>query len=189
MIKEHYTLVLYTASHQSYTDAVLALIDPNKEYFSYRLYRNNCIPMKIEGKDFFIKDLSIIENSSLENIVIVDNSVLSFAYHIDNGIPIVPYYEGEEDSELPILAYYLSSISKYSDVREANKMYIKLSGYLDSSLPSSQSNTDDEETFKSNVDEKGIKIIKEVKRKDNSMILSFKEHIKGLQTRIKIEKM
>ena len=189
MIKEHYTLVLYTASHQSYTDAVLALIDPNKEYFSYRLYRNNCIPMKIEGKDFFIKDLSIIENSSLENIVIVDNSVLSFAYHIDNGIPIVPYYEGEEDSELPILAYYLSSISKYSDVREANKMYIKLSGYLDSSLPSSQSNTDDEETFKSNVDVKGIKIIKEVKRKDNSMILSFKEHIKGLKTRITIEKM
>ena len=68
-------------------------------------------------------------------------------------------------------------------------MYIKLSGYLDSSLPSSQSNTDDEETFKSNVDVKGIKIIKEVKRKDNSMILSFKEHIKGLKTRITIEKM
>lgn len=183
MIKEHYTLVLYTASHQSYTDAVLSLIDPNKEYFSYRLYRNNCIPMKIEGKDFFIKDLSIIENSSLENIVIVDNSVLSFAYHIDNGIPIVPYYEGEEDSELPILAYYLSSISKYSDLREANKMYIKLSG----EQPTSQSNTDDEETFKNNVDIKGIKIVKEVKRKEHSMILSFRDHIKGLKTRIKIE--
>lgn len=108
MLKQYYTLVIFTASHQSYTDAVMELIDPNREYFEYRLYRNNCLPTKIDGKDFFIKDLSIIENYSLNEMVIIDNSVLSFAYHIDNGIPIVPYYEGEEDSELPILAYYLN---------------------------------------------------------------------------------
>ena len=130
MMKQYYTLVLYTASHQSYTDAVLNLIDPDKEYFKYRLYRNNCIPTKIDQKQFFIKDLSIIEDYSLENIVIIDNSVLSFAYHINNGIPIVPYYEGNEDSELPILAYYLISIRNYKDLREANKLYIKLDDFF-----------------------------------------------------------
>lgn len=130
IIKQYYTLVLYTASHQSYTDAVLNLIDPDREYFQYRLYRNNCIPTKIDGKDFFIKDLSIIDDYPMENIVIVDNSVLSFAYHINNGIPIVPYYEGDEDSELPILACYLLSIRQYNDLREANKNYIKLDSFV-----------------------------------------------------------
>ena len=146
MLKQYYTLVIFTASHQSYTDAVMELIDPNREYFEYRLYRNNCLPTKIDGKDFFIKDLSIIENYSLNEMVIIDNSVLSFAYHIDNGIPIVPYYEGEEDSELPILAYYLSTIYNDKDLREANRKYMKLDTYLspseskieDSSTPSSQ---------------------------------------------------
>lgn len=146
MLKQYYTLVIFTASHQSYTDAVMELIDPNREYFEYRLYRNNCLPTKIDGKDFFIKDLSIIENYSLNEMVIIDNSVLSFAYHIDNGIPIVPYYEGEEDSELPILAYYLSTIYNDKDLREANRKYMKLDTYLspseskieDSSTSSSQ---------------------------------------------------
>ena len=31
MLKQYYTLVLFTASHQSYTDAVMELIDPKKE--------------------------------------------------------------------------------------------------------------------------------------------------------------
>ena len=75
----------------------------NNEIFDFRLYRNNCIPTTIEGKSFFIKDISIIEDFPIEKIVIIDNSVLSFAYQLENGIPIVPYYEGEEDSELPIL--------------------------------------------------------------------------------------
>ena len=133
ILKQYYTLVIFTASHQSYTDAVMELIDPKKEYFEYRLYRNNCLPTKINGKDFFIKDLSIIENYSLNEMVIIDNSVLSFAYHIDNGIPIVPYYEGEEDSELPILAYYLSTIYNDKDLREANRKYMKLDTYISSS--------------------------------------------------------
>ena len=144
MLKQYYTLVIFTASHQSYTDAVMELIDPNRVYFEYRLYRNNCLPTKIDGKDFFIKDLSIIENYSLNEMVIIDNSVLSFAYHIDNGIPIVPYYEGEEDSELPILAYYLKSIYNKKNLREENKSHIKLDSFL--SNDSQTSLEDDRQT-------------------------------------------
>ena len=151
LIKKNYTIALYTASHQSYTDAILKLIDPNNEIFDFRLYRNNCIPTTIEGKSFFIKDISIIEDFPIEKTVIIDNSVLSFAYQLENGIPIVPYYEGEEDSELPILAYYLSSICKYRDLREANSLYIKLNTLY--SLGKTEShddefNTDDEEEKK-----------------------------------------
>ena len=150
LIKKNYTIALYTASHQSYTDAILKLLDPNNEIFDYRLYRNNCIPTTIEGKSFFIKDISIIEDFPIEKIVIIDNSVLSFAYQLENGIPIVPYYEGEEDSELPILSYYLSSICKYRDLREANSLYIKLNQIYSLGKKESHDddNTDDEEEKK-----------------------------------------
>ena len=123
MLKDNYTLVIYTASHQSYTDAVLKLIDPNNEIFEYRLYRYNCIPVKIEDKNFFVKDLDIIENYSLDDMIIVDNSVLSFAFHIDNGIPIVPYYEGNEDSELKILASILLEQNTEKNLRKVVKEF------------------------------------------------------------------
>ena len=40
------------------------------------------MPMKIEDKDFFIKDLDIIEDYPIEKILIIDNSVLSFGENI-----------------------------------------------------------------------------------------------------------
>jgi len=56
----------------------------------------------------------------------IDNSILSFAYHLDNGIPVVPFYDSTEDSELPLLSFYLLSISSYKDLREANKEHINI---------------------------------------------------------------
>ena len=131
-IKDKYHIVIYTASHQSYADAVLNYMDPKKKYTKYRLYRNNCVQANVNGKKFYIKDLSIFDKYyNLKNIVIVDNSVLSFAYHLNNGIPIVPYYDSEEDSELQILGFYLLSIYDYDDLREANKIHIRISYYLE----------------------------------------------------------
>ena len=108
LIKEKYHIVIFTASHQSYANAVLDFMDPNKEYTKYRLYRNDCVLTNMNGVKFYIKDLNIFDKYyDLKNIVLIDNSVLSFAYHLDNGIPIVPYYDADEDGELEILACYL----------------------------------------------------------------------------------
>ena len=61
IIKEKYNIVIFTASHSSYTDAILKEIDPENKYFKYRLYRNNCIPIKIDDKNFYVKDLDILK--------------------------------------------------------------------------------------------------------------------------------
>jgi hypothetical protein len=107
-------------------------MDPQKKYTKYRLYRNHCVQVNVCGKKFYIKDLDIFDKYyDLKNIVIIDNSVLSFAYHLNNGIPIVPYYDSEEDSELSILGYYLLSIYNYDDLREANKIHIRIDYYLE----------------------------------------------------------
>ena len=127
LIKKKYYIVVHTASHQAYADAVLDFMDPEKKYFKYRLYRNNCSLVDIDEVKFYVKDLDIFnEYYDLKDIVIIDNSVLSFAYHLYNGIPIVPYYEGEDDNFLYVVGLYLDHIYKANDLREANKKLINL---------------------------------------------------------------
>ena len=127
LIKKKYYIVIHTASHQAYADAVLDFMDPEKKYFKYRLYRNNCSLVDIDGVKFYVKDLDIFdEYYDLKDVVIIDNSVLSFAYHLYNGIPIVPYYEGDKDNFLYVVGLYLVHIYKAKDLRDANKKLINL---------------------------------------------------------------
>ena len=132
LVKKRYHIVVHTASHQAYADAVLDFMDPEKKYFKYRLYRNNCSLVDIDGVKFYVKDLDIFnEYYDLKDIVIIDNSVLSFAYHLYNGIPIVPYYEGDNDNFLYIVGLYLEHIYKAEDLREANRELINLDYFYD----------------------------------------------------------
>ena len=116
-IKTKYYLIMYTASHHSYADSVLNYLDPKKEFFDLRLHRNNCTIVNYEGKTFYIKDLRILKDVSLKDMVIIDNSVLSFAFHLDNGIPILPYYHGEEGIEMQNLSKLLLKLSECDDIK------------------------------------------------------------------------
>ena len=132
LIKKNYYIVIYTASHQAYADSVLDFMDPKKKYFKYRLYRNNCSLIDVDGSKFYVKDLDIFnEYYDLKDIVIIDNSVLSFAYHLHNGIPIVPYYDEDKDGSLYVVGLYLMHIFNEDDLREANKKQINLDSFLE----------------------------------------------------------
>lgn len=55
-------------------------------------------------------------------MVIVDNAVYSFGYQLDNGIPIIPYYDDKQnDEELMHLIYYINCIYNSPDVRDQNR--------------------------------------------------------------------
>jgi TFIIF-interacting CTD phosphatase-like protein len=47
----------------------------------------------------------------MKDMVIVDNLVSSFAYQLENGIPIIEWYCDKQDSELLYLASYLRDIA------------------------------------------------------------------------------
>ena len=131
LIKDHYHIVVYTASHQSYADAVLNYLDKENKYFQYRLYRNHCVQCNVDGIKFYVKDLDTLnEYYNLKDIVLIDNSVLSFAYHLNNGIPIVPFIEQQNDTQLLMLAYYLVSIAKFDDLTQENKKHINIEHFL-----------------------------------------------------------
>lgn len=119
-MSQMFEVMIFTASHSCYANVVLNILDPNNEYITYRLFRDQCLQTN-EG--IFIKDLRIVANRSLDNVLIVDNATYSFGFQLENGIPILPYYEGQTDRELLHLMEYLKRIAHEPDVRPFNKTF------------------------------------------------------------------
>lgn len=112
-----YQIVVFTASIKSYANTILDFIDPKKQLFEARFYRDSCLT---SPDDSFIKDLRIFEDQwDLKDIILVDNSTMSFANQFDNGFPILPFYNDTNDTEMVYLYYYLKRIHKEYDSRSS----------------------------------------------------------------------
>ena len=61
-------MIVFTASHKAYADAILDFIHPEHKYIQYRLYRDNCVQTK---EEYYANDLSILQNRDLKDFVIV----------------------------------------------------------------------------------------------------------------------
>jgi TFIIF-interacting CTD phosphatase-like protein len=70
-----------------------------------------------------VKDLTILLNGRrIQDIVIVDNKIESYASNLENGIPITDFIGQDDDSMLEHLERYLiKSFSECEDVREVIK--------------------------------------------------------------------
>ena len=130
-IKEKYHVIMFTASLQKYADAVMDEIDPTGSLFEYRLYRNNCTQIKVDNQIYYIKDLRVLKNISLDDIVIIDNSVLSFAFHLDNGIPILPYYRGDNEIEMKSLVKLLDNLADVPQIKTKLRSLMKLYKFIE----------------------------------------------------------
>lgn len=69
----------------------------------------------------YTKDLRVFADRSLDQLVLIDNAAYSYAWQVDNGIPIAPYYDNKADRELEGLADYLKGMIGCKDVREYNR--------------------------------------------------------------------
>ena len=67
----------------------------------------------------------------MKNICIVDNAVYSFGFQLDNGIPIIPFYDDPNDEELHHLVFYMKCLTQLEDMRTQNQNAFQLSA-LDS---------------------------------------------------------
>jgi hypothetical protein len=114
---------VFTAGHESYANVVINLIDPEAKIFSKRLFRNSCIQTDI---NLFIKDLRIL-GKDMGSVIIVDNSIFSFASQLDNGVPIIPFYDDKEDCILPKIKDYLIKLKDLEDIRVINRKTFSLS--------------------------------------------------------------
>ena len=122
-----FEVFVFTASHPCYANVVLDYLDPNKELIHQRFFRDSCINMN----GVFIKDLRIFANRNLKDLIIVDNAAYSFAYQLDNGIPIVSWHDDPYDRELFNLMDYIKALSAVDDIRDVNEQTFHLRTFYD----------------------------------------------------------
>jgi CTD small phosphatase-like protein 2 len=126
-VSKYFEVIVFTASSPSYAYAVVDHLDPHHLIIKEILTRGNCHETR---NRFFIKDLRIIQNRDLKDMVIVDNLVHSFGLQIDNGIPILEWTDDPNDEELAYLPHYLIALAQVDDVRPFNKEHLRLSNVL-----------------------------------------------------------
>ena len=114
---------MFTAGVKDYADPILDKIDPDNTLFKKRMYRTECV--KVD--QFFIKDLDVILDRDKTSMVLVDNSILSFAFDLPNGVPINSFMGDEEDDrDLLYLVSFLEEAFYQSDIRVACEESFKL---------------------------------------------------------------
>ena len=122
-ISKWYDIIIFTASMKEYADPVIDWLEssfPGK--FMKRLYRNDCVLRDGVG---YIKDLSIIygggQNSvsadRLNEIIIIDNSPISYAMQVDNAIQVEGWISDPTDADLLNLIPLLEALRYTTDVR------------------------------------------------------------------------
>lgn len=115
-LSKDFEIIVFTASHKGYADKVIDILDPEGLYVSHRLFREHCFQSK---QGVYVKDLRII-NRKMCDMILVDNALYSYGLQLQNGVPIIPYYNCKEDAELLILSEYLMSLKDEPDVRPVN---------------------------------------------------------------------
>ena len=79
------------------------------------MYRESCIKTT---DNVYIKDLRVIKNVDLKNMILVDNAIYSFGFQLSNGIPIIPFKHDMADREFVFLTRFLLDCKSIPDLRE-----------------------------------------------------------------------
>jgi CTD small phosphatase-like protein 2 len=120
---QNFEVVIYTASSHAYCSNLLKNLDFDETLFAKVLTRESCLQTK---NGFFIKDLRIIGDRSLDNILIIDNLVHSFGFQLDNGFPILEWRGDPEDRELLHMIEFLQPYIEADSIPELNKKNLRL---------------------------------------------------------------
>ena len=115
-LRQKCEVIIFTSSHYTYADIIINYLDPKRELFDKRLYRSSCV---LSHEELYLKDLRIFQNCrNLKNLILIDNAAYSFGFQLDNGIPIIPFYENKLDTELrDVTDFILEKLVDVDDVR------------------------------------------------------------------------
>ena len=94
-----------------YADPLINILDESKQ-IPYRLYREHCQ----QTSNGYIKNLSRL-GRDLKNVIIIDNSPISYSKHTPNSLPIISWFDDVGDNELSSYIPILEVINKFNDVR------------------------------------------------------------------------
>ena len=127
-MNEHFEIYVFTASTEDYARPIVEFLNMKKKTIQGILSRSNCLET---NRGFRIKDLRVIKNRGLEDIIIVDNLVHSFGLQLENGIPILEFTNNREDNELIGLEKFLMELKDVPDVRKVLEKKLSLKKCLE----------------------------------------------------------
>ncbi len=125
-----YEIIVFTSSHRAYADSILNYIDKNHVLIHHRLYRDDCVSCE---NNVYVKDLRAL-GRDLKNVIIVDNAAYAFAFQLENGYPIIPFYDCKEDAEIRKLTEYLLKVQNVEDMRVENRKRFHLKELLETDI-------------------------------------------------------
>lgn len=74
-----------------------------------------------------VKDLNIFKGDiDLDRIMIIDNNIYSFAFNLENGVPICNFLGDKKDTELIKVINHLNELKNYTNIRVENEKVFKL---------------------------------------------------------------
>lgn len=72
-----------------------------------------------------VKDLRVLGNRLLKDMILVDNASYSFCFQLEHGVPILPFYDNPLDKELMFLTTYLLDLMQLDDIQAKNAAHFK----------------------------------------------------------------
>lgn len=98
-------LCIFSSADKEYIESILDYVNFSV-YFDYVLCREYCIKI---NHNLYIKDLSIF-NTSSDNVMIIENSLISFSPFLQNGILVNSFIGDKKDYELFEIVEHLKII-------------------------------------------------------------------------------
>jgi CTD small phosphatase-like protein 2 len=118
-----FEVYVFTAAQKSYAEAIVRKLNRKKVLVQDLLHREHCFETR---KGRFLKDLRIVGNRGLQDIVMIDNLVESFGLQLSNGVPILEFTGAADDAELLKIIPLMEELSKAEDVRIVLKEKMRL---------------------------------------------------------------
>lgn len=119
---KEFEVIIFTASQKLYADVIIDHLDPMHHFIHHRLYREHCTV----NHEHYVKNIDRIADRNLKDIIIVDNSIISFLFHLENGVPISTWYSNINDFQLKLLIDYLKLMIPVNDIRVVNRHSFQL---------------------------------------------------------------
>ena len=112
-MSQKFELIVFTASVEQYALDIVQALDKERSFISHVFSRKHCFFVN----ECFLKDLRLIKNRNLNNIILIDDFIVSAAFQISNLLPCKPFQGDRDDVELMELSLKLIDLQKASDIR------------------------------------------------------------------------
>lgn len=115
---KYFEVAIFTAGSQWFADPILDYLDPEGNLIQHRYFRQHTSLLGDSSEEFVhVKDLTILAGEcDLTKTLIVDNNIFSFAFNLENGIPVHDYLGNKKDQALLSLIDYLDYIKDFENL-------------------------------------------------------------------------